>query len=68
MVMGLSWGIHKKGLFTTKSMNQHLERHLSGSNNKWIWKFKIPLKIKKFLLQLGKNAVLTRDNLKKKLA
>jgi hypothetical protein len=47
-------------------MYQHLERNLSGPNNKWIWKSKIPLNIKKFLWQLMQDAVLTIDNLKKK--
>jgi hypothetical protein len=29
-----------------------LERNLAGSHNKWIWKTKVPLKIKVFLWQL----------------
>jgi hypothetical protein len=47
-------------------MYQYLERNLSGSHNKRIWKAKIPLKIKIFLWQLFRDAILTRDNLKKR--
>jgi hypothetical protein len=47
-------------------MYQHLEKNLAGSHNKWIWKAKVPLKIKIFLWQLFQNAILTRDNLKKR--
>jgi hypothetical protein len=45
-------------------MYQHIEKNLDGSHNKWIWKVKIPLKIKIFLWQLFQNAIL--DNLKKR--
>jgi hypothetical protein len=39
---------------------------VAGSRNKWIWKAKIPLKIKNNLWQLFRHAILTRDNLKKR--
>jgi hypothetical protein len=51
--------------FSTKSIYQHLERNVACSHNKWIWKAQIPLKLKIFLWLLFKNAILTRDNLKK---
>src|SRR3954467_9985643 len=37
-----------------------------GPNYKWIWKAQIPLKIKFFLWQMMQNAILTRDNMKKR--
>jgi hypothetical protein len=61
----VSWSLSANGCFSTKSMYQHLEKNLAGSHNKWIWKAKVPLKIKIFLWQLFQNAILTRDNLKK---
>jgi hypothetical protein len=60
------WGLAANKIFTTKSMYQNLERNLSGASNKWIWKSKVPLKIMIFLWQLFRDAVLTRDNLKKR--
>jgi hypothetical protein len=35
----------------------------SKNRNKMIWKLKIPLKIKVFLWNLGRGAILTKDNL-----
>jgi hypothetical protein len=43
-----------------------MEKSQAGSHNKWIWKSKIPLKIKIFMWQLGQDALLTRENLKKR--
>jgi hypothetical protein len=62
----VTWNLSNKKVFSTKSMYQHLERNLAGSHNKWIWKAKIPLKMKIFLWQLFRNAILTRDNLKRR--
>jgi hypothetical protein len=62
----VSWRLNANGIYSTKSMYQFLERNLAGSHNKWIWKSKIPLKIKIFLWQIFQNAILTRDNLKKR--
>jgi hypothetical protein len=47
------WALNKKGVFTIKSMYQHLERNLSGPNNKWIWKSKIPLNLSRGFDKLG---------------
>jgi hypothetical protein len=52
--------------FSTKSVYYWLEKDLAGSNNKWIWKTKIPLKIKIFMWQLCRDALLTRENMKKR--
>jgi hypothetical protein len=47
-------------------MYQHLERNLAGYHTKWIWKARIPLKIKILLWQLFRDAILTRDNLRRR--
>jgi hypothetical protein len=43
-----------------------LEKTISGANYKWIRGAKLPLKIKIFMWQLFQNAIVTRDNMKKK--
>jgi hypothetical protein len=44
-----------------------LEKTLAGANYKWIWSAKIPFKIKKnFLWQLFQNAIVRRDNMRKR--
>jgi hypothetical protein len=62
----ISWSLNQNNIFSTKSMYHWLERNLAGSHNKWIWKAKIPLKIKIFLWQMCQDAVLTRENMKKR--
>jgi hypothetical protein len=47
-------------------MYEHLERDLNGPNNKMIWKAKIPLKIQIFMWQVFRNAIPTRDNMRKR--
>jgi hypothetical protein len=42
------------------------ERNIAGAQNKWIWKAKVPLKLKVFLWQLCQDVVLTRENMKKR--
>lgn len=60
------WGLTDNGRYTTKSMYKWLEKPLSGCHYRWIWKAKIPLKIKKFLWQMSQDAVLTRQIMKKR--
>lgn len=60
------WNLTKSKMFSTKSMYTLLEKDIAGSNYKWIWRSKIPLKIKIFMWQLFQDAVLTRDNMKKR--
>lgn len=60
------WSLTKNKQFATKSTYMWLERVFSGANNKWLWKAKIPLKIKIFMCQLFRNAILTRDNMRKR--
>jgi hypothetical protein len=58
------WGKLKK--FSVKSMYAHLCGGEPVENNKKIWKADIPLKIKIFMWLLNKNAILTKDNMRKK--
>jgi hypothetical protein len=60
------WALNKNGKFSTKSMYVFLEKSISGANYKWIWGAKLPLKIKIFMWQLFQNAIVTRDNMKKR--
>uniref|UniRef100_A0A8R7UQF7 Reverse transcriptase zinc-binding domain-containing protein n=1 Tax=Triticum urartu TaxID=4572 RepID=A0A8R7UQF7_TRIUA len=60
------WGLNGNGRFSTKSMYKWLENPLSGCHYRWIWKAKIPLKIKIFLWQLSQDAVLTRQVMKER--
>ena len=55
------WSLNQNGKFSTKSVYKLLEKPLSGCHYKWIWKAKIPLKIKIFMWQLSQDAVLTRQ-------
>jgi hypothetical protein len=54
---------HKNGIFSVQSMYHLLMYNPSNNRNKMIWKLKIPLKIKVFLWNLGRGAILTKDNL-----
>jgi hypothetical protein len=47
-------------------MYSWLERNLAGANNKWIWSAGIPLKIKIFVWQMCRDAILTRENMRKR--
>lgn len=47
-------------------MYKWLENPLSGCHYRWVWKAKIPLKIKIFLWQLSQDAVLTRQVMKER--
>jgi hypothetical protein len=63
---GISWSLNANGRFSTKSIYQHLEKNLAGSHNKWICKANVSLKIKVFFWQLLQNAILTRDNMRRR--
>jgi hypothetical protein len=62
----ISWSLNQNKTLSTKFVYHWLEINLAGSHNKWIWKAKIPLKIKVFLWQMCQDAVLTRENMKKR--
>ena len=61
-----SWHLTKSGQFTVRSMYLHLANHNFPFRHKFIWKLKIPLKIKIFLWYLQKGVLLTKDNLQRK--
>ena len=53
----------KSGLFTTKSVYNHLSFGEVGLHYRHIWKTKIPYKIKIFVWMLEQNAILTKYNM-----
>ena len=53
-------------MFSIKSMYDHLTRDGSFEPLKFIWRAKIPQKIKIFMCLIHNNAILTRDNLIKR--
>ena len=53
----------KSGLFTTKSVYNHLSFGEVGLHYRHIWKAKIPYKIKIFVWMLEQNAILTKYNM-----
>jgi hypothetical protein len=48
----ITWSLNKSAIFSTRSIYTLLEKNLAGSHNNWIWKSKIPLKIKIFMWQM----------------
>lgn len=62
----VQWGLGKNKIFSTRSMYTWLEKNLAGSSNKWIWRSRLPLKIKIFMWQLCRDAVLTGENMRKR--
>ena len=58
------WNLTTSGSFTMDSMYRALTHsEVPTSNNKKIWKSKIPLKVKIFMWYLRRGVVLTKDNL-----
>ncbi|XP_066166986.1 uncharacterized protein [Oryza sativa Japonica Group] len=57
------WNYHQNGQFSVRSMYLALINNGCIDRNKFIWKLKIPLKIKIFIWYLLKGVVLTKDNL-----
>ena len=58
------WNLTTSGSFTVDSMYRALTHsEVPESNNKKIWKAKIPLKVKIFMWYLHRGVVLTKDNL-----
>jgi hypothetical protein len=60
------WNLTASGLFSVKSMYLDLLDAPVGNFKKYIWKIKVPLKIRIFLWFLQKKVILTKDNLKKR--
>jgi hypothetical protein len=57
------WGLHQNGLFSVKSMYRASLGVQPLPYNTFIWKLKIPLKVKVFMWYLFKGVILTKDNL-----
>src|SRR4051812_34001906 len=60
------WKLMPTGQFSVKSMYADLINGHTRFLRKYLWNFKIPLKIKVFMWFLNKWVLLTRDNLAKR--
>jgi hypothetical protein len=60
------WSLNSNGRFTINSMYQAFLDTNVVPNNTYLWKIKIPLKIKVFLWLLHRETILTKDNLAKR--
>jgi hypothetical protein len=60
------WDLNTSGTFFVRSMYHHLLNYHAPFRHKFIWKLKIPLKIKIFLWYLQRGIILTKDNLVRK--
>jgi hypothetical protein len=59
------WAASRK--FTVKSVYDHLTKNDNGPAFKYIWKSKLPEKIRIFMWFLAQGVVLTKDNMLKKI-
>ena len=60
------WLLHKSGQFSDHSMYAALMDEVILPINKPLWKLKISLKVKVFILLLHRGVILTKDNLAKR--
>jgi hypothetical protein len=60
------WNLNSSGVFTVKSLYLHQMNDGLGGEHNYLWKLKIPLKIKIFMWFLNKKVILTKDNLTKR--
>jgi hypothetical protein len=60
------WKLTPNGLFTVKSMYEDLMNGHTRYLRTYLWKLKIPLKIKIFMWFLSRKVLLTKDNLAKR--
>ena len=60
------WNLTPSGIFTVKSMYLDLLNGHTRYLRKYIWKIKVPLKIKIFMWFLHRKVILTKDNLIKR--
>jgi hypothetical protein len=60
------WKLTPSGLFSVKSMYEDLMNEPTPFLRKYLWKLKIPLKIKIFMWFLNNKVLLTKDNLVKR--
>lgn len=61
-----SWKLNSTGVFTVKSMYRELMDGHTVFPQNYLWKIKIPLKIKIFMWFLYRKVPLTKDNLTKR--
>ena len=59
----LQWKLTQNGIFTVKSMYEDLMNGHTRYLQKYLWKIKMPLKIKVFMWFLHRKVLLTKDNL-----
>jgi hypothetical protein len=60
------WGLTKSGQYTVKSMYlDYMDDH-TNYLHKYLWKIKVPLKIRVFMWFLNNKVLLTKDNLIKR--
>ena len=60
------WKLTASGIFSVKSMYEDLMNGHTRFLHTYLWKLKIPLKIKVFMWFLNKKVLLTKDNLAKR--
>ena len=60
------WGLTPSGIFSVKSMYLDVINDQPKYMHKFIWKMKVPLKIKIFMWLLHRKVILTKDNLIKR--
>jgi hypothetical protein len=60
------WDLNRTGTFSVHSMYLHLLNQHAPFRYNFIWKLKIPLKIKIFFWYLQRGIILTKDNLARK--
>jgi hypothetical protein len=60
------WSIASSGTFSVKSMYLDMLDHDTKYLKRYIWKMKVPLKIKVFIWFLHWKVILTKDNLVKR--
>ena len=60
------WRLTSTGIFSVKSMYLDLLNNQPRFSSKYIWKIKVPLKIKIFMWLLHRQVILTKDNLAKR--
>jgi hypothetical protein len=60
------WNLNESGLFSVKSMYLDMMNGHTRFLRKYLWKIKVPLKIKIFMWFLSNRVLLTKDNLMKR--
>jgi hypothetical protein len=61
------WSLHENRKFLVDLISKAIiQPNVSVDNNSKIWKLKIPLKTKIFMWYLGREVILTKDNLLKR--